>query len=436
MHALSSLTITDHLQWNTTQRALIQHTSLAIMDESMIGWRPKTSKFGGLPNYTWEPRKPVPLGTMLRDTAEGVTGVMLHVDPVMLAEVQGRKLFSRELTQMPNADAGAFHQAHVAEVLRQTKNAGVKKGGWIGGDAWFGSVAACMSLKNNTALYPKKPLLSVLRARHGELTAGHWVVFKAEFQGVPLIAMVYGWSNTGVAYFISTVGNTHAHDLPYRSYFEDPYGGTGTREVPRPVLAHFIYQFLPMIDEHNKQRQALLDVEGKWPTHSCWFKLLAGFVGMSAVNMQRIYIYRFPNVKGKDLPICQFVDKIAGGLQLRVRRILPRRLRNEATDVSIKRKGDELGEKRTKKLTRKQQEQGRNVGSSMQATCFICKKYCAAYKWTTFVCRNCGTALCQVDRSTDEGRYTSCIAEHENSLDHRLFCSGTKRTTFPKDAKV
>ena len=33
-----------------------------ILDESMSAWRPKTSKYGGLPNYTFEPRKPVPLG--------------------------------------------------------------------------------------------------------------------------------------------------------------------------------------------------------------------------------------------------------------------------------------------------------------------------------------------------------------------------------------
>jgi hypothetical protein len=109
----------------------------------------------------------------------------------------------------------------------------------------------------------------------------------------PLIAMAYSWSNTGVAYFISTVGNTHAHDEPYRSYFEDPYGGTGTRVVPRPVLADFLYQVLPVIDEHNKQRQYELAIDRKWPTQCCWFKLRTGLLGMSAVNMQRIYKYRF-----------------------------------------------------------------------------------------------------------------------------------------------
>ncbi len=35
---------------------------MMLLDESISGWRPKTTKLGGLPNYTYEPRKPVPLG--------------------------------------------------------------------------------------------------------------------------------------------------------------------------------------------------------------------------------------------------------------------------------------------------------------------------------------------------------------------------------------
>jgi hypothetical protein len=207
--------------------------------------------------------------------------------------------------------------------------------------------------------------------------------------------------------------------------------------VPRPVLADFLYQVLPVIDEHNKQRQYELAIDRKWPTQCCWFKLLTGLLGMSAVNMQRIYKYRFTGVKGKDLPICQFADRIAAGLRLRVRTVLPRRLRNEATAASVKRKGDDLGGPSIKKVTQKQKDSGRTVGSSVQATCFICKKYCTAYRYTTFICLHCGTALCQLDRSADTGRSRSCMDEHMNSDDHRICCTpGTKRTRFPKDAKV
>jgi hypothetical protein len=134
-------------------------------------------------------------------------------------------------------------------------------------------------------------------------------------------------------------------------------------------------------------------------------------------------------MQGKDLPICLFADKIAGGLQLRVRKVLPQRLRKEAAAGSVKRKGNGLGESTTKKLTRKQKDnEGRSVGSSKQATCFVCKKYCTKYNYTTFVCREWWTPLCQVDRSTDAGRGRSRINEDGNSGDHRLRCKpGTKR---------
>ena len=63
-------------------------TFLLILDESMSGWRPKNSKSGGLPNISFEPRKPVTLGTMLRDATECATGMMMYLDPVLCPERQ------------------------------------------------------------------------------------------------------------------------------------------------------------------------------------------------------------------------------------------------------------------------------------------------------------------------------------------------------------
>ncbi len=49
--------------FNNRHQHLIK-TVLLLIDEFMSGWRPMTTKLGGLPNYTFEPRKPIPLGTM------------------------------------------------------------------------------------------------------------------------------------------------------------------------------------------------------------------------------------------------------------------------------------------------------------------------------------------------------------------------------------
>jgi Transposase IS4 len=87
--------------WNDKQKALFLEYGIAVTDESMFAWVPNTSKLGGLPNYTLEPRKPKPLGTMLKDTAECKTGILLFTDPVMAPSVQDKKPFSQSKSQSP-----------------------------------------------------------------------------------------------------------------------------------------------------------------------------------------------------------------------------------------------------------------------------------------------------------------------------------------------
>jgi hypothetical protein len=89
---------------------------MLMLDESMSGWRPKTSKLGGLPNITFEPRKPTPLVTMFRNGAECFSGVLVFQDAVQAPEVQSRKPFFNEASHLPGYSPIT---AHAAEVLRQ-----------------------------------------------------------------------------------------------------------------------------------------------------------------------------------------------------------------------------------------------------------------------------------------------------------------------------
>jgi hypothetical protein len=75
----------------------------------------------------------------------------------------------------------------------------------------------------------------------------------------------------------------------YLSYFEDDYGNVGSKEISDPELAHLLYDYLPLIDEHNKQRQEILGLERKWPTRNCWFHLLTTLLGMCIVDMHCLY---------------------------------------------------------------------------------------------------------------------------------------------------
>ena len=57
---------------------------------------------------------------------------------------------------MPGAKRGEKHPLYVAQILRQATFSGCSKGSFCVGDAWFGSVAACLALKLEVTEYMKE----------------------------------------------------------------------------------------------------------------------------------------------------------------------------------------------------------------------------------------------------------------------------------------
>jgi hypothetical protein len=188
---------------------------------------------------------------------------------------------------------------HTAEVLRQVEGAHLQTNSWVGGDAWFGSVPTCIEVykrygahstfivKNNNHLFPMAALNAVLKTRFDLRPAGHWVVFKTLFGDMQVLCLAYAWSQQGVSYFVSSCGKTSPHELKYISNSEDDFGNIYQKEINRPEVAHFLYEYLPLIDEHNKQRQNILNLERCWLTKDPWFCLLTTIVGMYVVDCHR-----------------------------------------------------------------------------------------------------------------------------------------------------
>jgi hypothetical protein len=129
-------------KFNEKRQGLVK-VDLLMLDESMSGWRPKTSKLGGLPNFTFEPRKPIPLGTMFRNGVECISGLLVFQDVVQNPEMQSCKSYFNEESSLPGNPPIT---AHAAEVLRQVEGAQIAEGGWVGGDAWFGSVLSTVEV--------------------------------------------------------------------------------------------------------------------------------------------------------------------------------------------------------------------------------------------------------------------------------------------------
>jgi hypothetical protein len=95
----------------------------------------------------------------------------------------------------------------------------------------------------------------------------------------------------------------------YTCYFEDDFRNVGSKEVSRPKLAHLLKDYLPLIDEHNKQRQKILGLERKWPTRNCWFRLLTKLIGMCLMDMHRIYRNKKRSYYS-DIDILKFSDYV------------------------------------------------------------------------------------------------------------------------------
>jgi hypothetical protein len=94
---------------------------------------------------------------------------------------------------------------------------------------------------------------AVLQAQFGTKKAGRWVVLKTTISDIDPIAVAYAWSQHGCSYFVLTCDNTTVSNLLYQSNFQDDFGNVDFKMLPRPQVCHFLFAYLHIIDEHNKQ---------------------------------------------------------------------------------------------------------------------------------------------------------------------------------------
>lgn len=52
-------------------------------------------------------------------------------------------------------------------------------------------------------------------------------------------------------FFLSTCGSTAKLRNSNRSHFKNEYNQVDFKEFPLPILAEFLFKYLPLIDDHN-----------------------------------------------------------------------------------------------------------------------------------------------------------------------------------------
>jgi hypothetical protein len=296
--------------------------------------------------------------------------------------------------------------------------------------------------------FPKQVLHRVLLARHGSKPAGHWVVMQTTIADVEIFAMAYAWSQKGVAYMISSCGTTVMHEHPYLSRYEDDFGNVQEKELPRPTVAHMLYEFLPLIDEHNKARQNSLALEKCWLTKNCWVRLLTTFLGMAVIDLLRWdRRQRYGHVRDLNFDIYDNMDEdfvddfdVRTMANLIGKPLSDGRLRYRITNQPSARDNPfDVGSKNVVRITGPDGSivhpriEGK-IGSKIrvrQQSCFICRLYSTKTVNTQWKCRDCGMPLCQVDRSGGiSQRPKSCIQEHLCSEDKYIGCNIAPRSSF------
>ena len=416
-------------------------TVYLLMDESMSAWRPKTTKTGGLPNITYEPRKPKPLGTMLRNGVKATTGIMVTQDIVEGADAQREKRYTGEESSLPQREP---IMVHVAETLRQCESANVTRGGWVGGDAWFGSVPCVVELKNKLGIFstfiikqnkqycPLQVIHRIMRARYSNgRCAGKHVVMKAKISGVDLFLLAYAWSNQRMAYIVSSCGTTVQHEVPYRTHFTDDFGNVTFKEIPRPSIAHFYFELCPLIDNHNKDRQGVLGLKDCWPTKNPWFRLMTTLIGMSVVDLHRWDRNKrcdgaaFEWTGGDDerpdfLRVRSMANYIGKGLlKLEMRYYHTQNPRQQPRVRQIDRLQPRELERIIGKdghISRPAAADGKKGGRGYLKGCLICRQYQEKQQNTNWWCSACRAPLCKINR----GRELTCYEEHMQRRDDEV----------------
>jgi hypothetical protein len=279
------------------------------------------------------------------------------------------------------------------------------------------------------------------------------------------MAVVYGWSQRELFYFISTGGSTELHDEKYLSSFEDNFGNIVYKEINCPKFVHFLYDNLPLIGKANKQRQSVLNLENCWSPKDCCFKLLITLTVMSVVDMHQWHRHKtlaladaatrasscITNIRQSDydLRLREFSDMIC--IKLDKRKWNNHAQRSSRTSVvSAERDNEPLIRLRNKAgnfsqdPTVRQIQNGRTTGNTVTSNCFLCRKYLkekrkTSYNTTSFCCGKFNMPLCKLDRLGQEGQTSSCCdEEHLCSNESPVWCNDLfqSKTEFPKEKQV
>ena len=263
-------------QWKTSWEA----GTYLVVDETMVAWSGT-----GTAHLTYIPRKPSPLGIMVKVTCCGSSGVLLHAELVEGAVVDHNKEWYSE------------YKATTACTLRLTKQ-------WHGtgrvvvGDAWFGSVRiveelrnrglyAVMCVKQGCSGYPRAELRASLR-RRGDQRFYEKDIWLA--QG-PVPMWAGGHQDKQPLLLCATTGTSLPGEkkVRYRSRLENGNIVKVRYELEQPDMHATYRKYAPAVDQYNKLALQPGTLTDMWQTRNTWHRLWAATLSFVETNAQLAY---------------------------------------------------------------------------------------------------------------------------------------------------
>ena len=108
-----------------------------------------------------------------------------------------------------------------------------------------------------------KVLYKILGTRNKNREEGYWVSISTKMSRDLLLIVSCTLIHGGVSFMISEFWNTFPYHDKHLPRSEDNFGDVTSKEINRSFIPNFLCDYLSLIDEHNKQRHNLLNIERK-----------------------------------------------------------------------------------------------------------------------------------------------------------------------------
>ena len=345
--------------FNANRKKWIVAETSRVLDESMSGFQPRTTKTSLLPYISYIIRKPTPLGTEYKVAVCTATGIMCYLEIQRGATPMRLKSFVSNVGSTAACSLRlTIGSVHCGLATREGVEAmEADRPHLIIADSWFGSVRLAESMKllrrvptdnnatpqeqterndyvsfhgyfidrnattnhkgheliaavkTNSGWFPKKDITSKMR----DWPSGSHIVYEcvAPETNVELVAIGYKYNAKKVLCFVMTknAGSTIGGKA-YKAKFPDQFGNVVSRDVFRPAILSTYFDASNLIDAHNHARQGLLGLETHWKTRNPWLRNIFTIVGMTVVDCWKALQFRLSNQFGK-ITVEEFANRLA-----------------------------------------------------------------------------------------------------------------------------